>query len=145
MRYTVIFLSWISSNYLCMLRMSSSLGTPGECLHKFVFRTLHFVVRPEKPASEELCYRLISHIDPLFVCVGFLCQDQLCCTPRVRASYSTTDTFAQLLSGRLFASSSSCVSPVCSSGLDRPRTLHSVLLYCTVLHTVVLHCLLAVS
>lgn len=29
--------------------------------------------RPEKPASEELCYRLISHIGPL-VCVGFLCQ-----------------------------------------------------------------------
>lgn len=65
----------------------------------------------------------------------------MCCTPRVRASYSTTDTFAQLLS--VDDSSRRRVSPVCSSGLDRPRTLHSM--YCTVLHTVVLHCLLAVS
>lgn len=55
--------------------------------------------RPEKPASEELCYRLISHRDPRlrwFPLPSVL--DQLCCTPRVRASYSTTDTFVQLLS-----------------------------------------------
>lgn len=71
----------------------------------------------------------------------------MCCTPRVRASYSTTDTFAQLLSVD-DSSRRRRVSPVCSSGLDRPRTLHSMyftVLYCTVLHTVVLHCLLAVS
>lgn len=82
LRYTVIFLSWISSNYLCMLRMSSSLGTPGECLHKFVFRTLHFVVRPEKPASEELCYRLISHIDPLSFALASFAKTS-CVAPHV--------------------------------------------------------------
>lgn len=42
----------------------------------------HFRRRPEKPASEELCYRLISHIDPL-VCVGFLCCWTSCVAPHV--------------------------------------------------------------
>lgn len=56
----------------------------------------------------------------------------MCCTPRVRASYSTTDTFAQLLS--VDDSSRRRVSPVCSSGLDRPRTLHSM--YYTVLYCI---------
>lgn len=64
--------------------------------------------------------------------VSFAVGPAVCCTPRVRASYSTTDTFAQLLS--VDDSSRRRVSPVCSSGLDRPRTLHSM--YYTVLYCI---------
>lgn len=110
--------------------MPSSLGTPGECLHKFVFRTLHFVVRPEKPASEELCYRLISHIDP----AGFLCCWTSCCccshhvcVLRCTAQHLRSITQWTTLRRRLR------VSPVCSSGLDRPRTCTS--LCCTAPYT----------
>lgn len=116
---------WYLLDQLQLLRMPSSLGTPGECLHKFVFRTLHFVVRPEKPASEELCYRLISHIDP----AGFLCcWTSCCCTPRVRALL--LNTFAQLLSVDDSSPSSSTSCFTCLFFRARLATHMHFTMYC---------------
>lgn len=87
---TVFMLSLLQSHFPTLDQLQLYYGCPLLLVHPVNVYTSLFsalctfvVVRPEKPASEELCYRLISHIDPRPVLVSFAMCWTSCVAPHV--------------------------------------------------------------